>query len=193
MPLLGDTGLNTIYINTIYFIKQIGKRCRVAKYTHSLVQVAEGCFTNQYIKSTTRSRISIERVVLRCNICSVWSFTYRFNPKTVDSLRYCSNSGSVSTKFYLPAGLETKFLDDEYTIRLYSPNIAKKNLVKLRKQSILNCPIDFIQFLGEFLVNLLRGELRDLRKGDVVKYRKEISELTRKRTPLHKRIFLSST
>ena len=46
-------------------------------------------------------------------------------PKTVDSLRYCSKSGSVSAKFYLPAGIETKFLDEEYTIRLYSTNIAK--------------------------------------------------------------------
>ena len=46
-------------------------------------------------------------------------------PKTIDSLKYCSNSGSVLTKFYLPAGIETNFLDDEYTIRLYSPNISK--------------------------------------------------------------------
>ena len=46
-------------------------------------------------------------------------------PKTVDSLRCCSNSGSVPTKFYLPAGIETKFLDDENTIRLYSPSISK--------------------------------------------------------------------
>ena len=46
-------------------------------------------------------------------------------PKTVDSLKYCSNSGSVPTKFYLPAGIETKFLDDEYTIPLYFPNISK--------------------------------------------------------------------
>ena len=61
-------------------------------------------------------------------------------PKTVDSLRYCTNSGSVSSKFYLPAGTETlmelnhclcndeqtmsKFLDDEHTIRLYTPNIS---------------------------------------------------------------------
>ena len=46
-------------------------------------------------------------------------------PKTVDSFSYCSNCGSVSTKFYLPAGIETKILDDEYTVRLYSPNISK--------------------------------------------------------------------
>ena len=44
-------------------------------------------------------------------------------PKTVDSLRYCTKSGSVPSKFYLPAGTETKFLDDEHTIRLYTPSI----------------------------------------------------------------------
>ena len=46
-------------------------------------------------------------------------------PRTVDSLRYWSNSGSVLTKFYLPARVETKLLNDEYTILLYSPNISK--------------------------------------------------------------------
>ena len=45
-------------------------------------------------------------------------------PKTVDSLRYCTNSGSVPSKFYLPAGTETKFLDNEHTVRLYTPNIS---------------------------------------------------------------------
>ena len=34
---------------------------------------------------------------------------------------------------------------------------------------------------------MLRGELKDLRKVDIVKYRTEISKLTRRRTSLHKR------
>ena len=55
--------------------KHIGKRCRVKKYTYSLVQVNARCFTNQNIKSTTRSRLKIERV---CNINSFWSFTHWF-------------------------------------------------------------------------------------------------------------------
>ena len=29
-------------------------------------------------------------------------------------------------KTYVPAGIETQFLEDEYTIRLYPPNISKK-------------------------------------------------------------------
>ena len=45
-------------------------------------------------------------------------------PKIVDSLRYCTKRGSVPSQFYLPAGTETKFLDDENTIRLYTPNIS---------------------------------------------------------------------
>ena len=72
--------------------------------------------------------------------------------------------------------------------------IFQKNLLRLRKQFILNCPTNFIQFLSERLENLLRGELRDLRKKDVVKCRKKNSELTQKRTLLHKRrIILNST
>ena len=107
-------------------------------------------------------------------------------PKTVDLLRYCTNSGSVPSKFYLPAGRETKFLDDEHTIRLYTPKFQTFSQ-KLQKQFIHHCPKSFIQFLSECLVNLLRGELQDLRKVDVVKYRREISELTRRRTSLNKR------
>ena len=84
-------------------------------------------------------------------------------------------------------------MDDEYPIRLYSPNISKSSL-RLRKQFILNRSKDFIQFLSECLVNLLRGDLRDLQKEDLVEYQKEVSELTQKRTPLHKRrIILSSS
>ena len=82
-------------------------------------------------------------------------------PKTVDLLRYCTNSGSVPSSFYvsiLP--------------------IFQTFSQKLQKQFILHCPKTFIEFLSECLVNLLRDELHDLRKVDVVKYRREISELT---------------
>ena len=64
---------------------------------------------------------------------------------------------------------------------------------KLQKQLILHCPKNFIQFLSECLVNLLRGEQKDLRKVDVVKYRREISEFTQRRTSLHKRRAISSS
>ena len=50
---------------------------------------------------------------------------FDLTPKTVASLRYCSNIGSAPTKFYLPAGIDIKLLDYEYAIRIYSLNISK--------------------------------------------------------------------
>ena len=98
--------------------------------------------------------------------------------KKVDSLRYCTNSGSVLSKFS----------GNEHTIRLYTPNFSKI-FPKLQKQFIVHCQLskNLIQFLSAYLVNLLRGELNDLQIVEVVKYRREISELTRGRIPLHER------
>ena len=88
---------------------------------------------------------------------------FDFSPKTVDSLRYCTNSGSVSSKFYLPAGTETKFLKMSIQYVSILP-IFQTSSQKLQKQFILHCPKNFIQFLSECLVILLRSELKDLRK-----------------------------
>ena len=46
------------------------------------------------------------------------------SPRTDDILRYCTNSGSVPSKFYLPERLKhLRTLDDEHTNSLYSPSV----------------------------------------------------------------------
>ena len=46
------------------------------------------------------------------------------SPRTDDRLRYCTNSGIIPSKFYVPDNLKhLKYLDDEHTKTLYSPNI----------------------------------------------------------------------
>ena len=46
------------------------------------------------------------------------------SPRTDDRLRYCTNSGSVPSKFYIPERLKhLRTLDDEYTKSLYSPSV----------------------------------------------------------------------
>ena len=64
---------NNIYQTQFFSVKQCGQLCRVTKYIHSFVQIAETYFTNQYIKSTARSSISIVRSVSNCNISFLWS------------------------------------------------------------------------------------------------------------------------
>ena len=46
------------------------------------------------------------------------------SPRTDDRLRYCTNSGSVPSKFYIPERLKhLRTLDDEHTKTLYSPRV----------------------------------------------------------------------
>ena len=46
------------------------------------------------------------------------------SPRTDDRLRYCTNSGSVPSKFYIPERLKhLRTLDDEHTKSLYSLSV----------------------------------------------------------------------
>ena len=46
------------------------------------------------------------------------------SPRTDDRLRYCTNSGNIPAKFYVPENLKHfKHLDDEQTKSLFSPSI----------------------------------------------------------------------
>ena len=114
-------------------------------------------------------------------------------PKTVDSLRYCSNSGSTSTKFCLTAGIETKFSDDEYKIRHFSPKISKI-FPKASKTIHSHLPKRFHPVSEQlFSKPIMRRASRSSERRRC-KISKTNSDLTQKRTPLHKRrIFLRST
>ena len=64
------------------------------------------------------------------------------SPWTDDRLRYCTNSGSVPSKFYVPERLKhLRTLDDEHTKSLYSPSVpitfAQKQK-SLPKSSVLS-------------------------------------------------------
>ena len=46
------------------------------------------------------------------------------SPRTDDRLRFCTNTGSIPSKFYIPDRLkQSKSLDDEHTKPLYSPSV----------------------------------------------------------------------
>ena len=45
-------------------------------------------------------------------------------PRTDDRLRYCTNTGSIPSKFFIPDRLkQSKILNDEHTKPLYSPSV----------------------------------------------------------------------
>ena len=46
------------------------------------------------------------------------------SPRTDDRLRYCTNTGSIPSKFYIPERLkQSKLLNDEHKNSLYSPSV----------------------------------------------------------------------
>ena len=46
------------------------------------------------------------------------------SPRTDDRLRYCTNTGSISSKFYIPDRLkQSKIFDNEHTKSLYSSSV----------------------------------------------------------------------
>ena len=46
------------------------------------------------------------------------------SPRTEDGLRYCTNTGSIPSNFYIPDRLkQSKILDGEHTKSLYSPSV----------------------------------------------------------------------
>ena len=69
------------------------------------------------------------------------------SPQTDDRLRYCTNTGSIPSKSYIPDRLKQSiFLDDAFTKSLYSPSVpiifprrqkhiksAQRNLQNLKK------------------------------------------------------------
>ena len=62
-----------------------------------------------------------------CRVATSAPFGYLLidlSPRTDDRLRYCTNSGSVPSKFYLPERLKhLRTLEDEHTKSLYSPSV----------------------------------------------------------------------
>ena len=107
------------------------------------------------------------------------------SPRTDDRLRYCTNSGSVPSKFYIPERLKhSRTLDDEHTKSLYSPSvpIAFPQSRKCKSHVLQSCPKEFIRFLCECIVNLLKGNLQTIKGHHVVKFQDKVWLLSLKGT-----------
>ena len=109
------------------------------------------------------------------------------SPRTDDLLRYCTNTGSISSKFYIPNWLkQAKFLDDEHTKSLYSPSVS---IIFPEMQSLFlqSCPKEFIRFLCECVIDLLKGFLQSIKRHHVAKIESDVRLLSLKRTTCKQR------
>ena len=117
-------GLSTIYIKHNRFHQRKLGRDVELENTH-IVLFKSPRDVRQVTTHCTQLGLGSELVEWYRDATSVpfGHFLIDLSPRTDDRLRYCTNSGSVPSKFYNPERLKPlKTLDDEHTRFLYSPS-----------------------------------------------------------------------
>ena len=75
-------------------------------------------------------------------------FLIDFSPRTVYRLRYCTNTGSIPSKLYVPDRLnQSKDLDDEHTKSLYS-QVFQSFSHKCKRLFLQSCPKSLRRFFA---------------------------------------------
>ena len=157
---------STIYINHNFsHQKNFGWDVEIQNTHIVFFQVTSRCASSCYIKCTVGAWINSLWLVSGWNVCSFFGhLLIDLSARTDDRLRYCTNCGNGPSKFYVHDNLkQLKHLDDEHTKSLYSASIP--TLVPRMQKSVYKiCPKDFIRFISECIVNLLQGNLSEVKK-----------------------------
>ena len=118
-------GLSTIYIKHNFFHQSKLGRDVELQNTH-IVLFKSPRDVMQVLTLSTQLGLDSELVDWYRDATSVpfGHFLIDLPPRTDDRLRYCTNTGSIPSKFYFPERLkQSKILDDEHTKSLYSPSV----------------------------------------------------------------------
>ena len=118
-------GLSTIYIKHNLFHQSKLRRAVDLQNTH-IVLFKSPRDVNQVTTLSTQLGLGSELVDWYRDATSVpfGHLLIDLSPRTDDRLRYCTNSGSVPSKFYIPERLkQLRTLDDEHTKSLYPPSV----------------------------------------------------------------------
>ena len=118
-------GLSTIYIkHNLFHQSKLGRDVQL-RNTH-IVLFKSPRDVNQVTTLSTVLGLGSELVDWYRDATSVplGHLLIDLSPRTDDRLRYCTNSGSVPSKFHIPERLKhSRTLDDEHTKSLYSPSV----------------------------------------------------------------------
>ena len=126
-----------------------------------------------------------------CHQKATWSpyghFLIDFDPKTSESLRFCSNiTGPAPTVFYLPFFLAKETaLTNEREKRAYTEALAKQK-EKVFRKILCNCSADEVKFLCECALKIINGNI-PFNVDRLVTYEKQLKILCNAKTSDRKR------
>ena len=118
-------GLSTIYIkHNLFHQSKLGRDVELQKTHIVLIKCPRDVM--QVTTLSTQLGLGSELIDWYRDASSVpfGHLLSGLSPRTDDRIRYCTNSGSVPSKFYIPERLKhLRTLDDEHTKSLYSPSV----------------------------------------------------------------------
>ena len=104
------------------------------------------------------------------------------SPRTDDRFRYWTNGGKTSSKFYVTESLkQLTALDDEHTSSLYFPRVP---ITFPQEQKATSPIVSNRVYSGSkrVIVNILHGNLQNVKRHHINKYKRELHLLSLKRT-----------
>ena len=104
------------------------------------------------------------------------------SPRTDDRLRYCTNNGSVPSKFYIPNRLKQPKFWTMNTQKISTLQVFQSFSHKCKSLFLQSCPKEFIRFLCKCTINLLKGNLQSIKRHHVVKFPSGVRLFPLKRT-----------
>ena len=122
----GHRGLRTIYIkHNLFHQSKLGRDVELQN-THIVLFKSPRDVMQVTTFSTQLGGLGSELVDWYRDATSVTigHLLIDLSPRTNDRLSYCTNTGSITSKVYIPERLkQSKILDDEQTKYLYSPSV----------------------------------------------------------------------
>ena len=109
------------------------------------------------------------------------------SPRTDYRLRYCTITGSVPSKVYLPDRLKQSEFWTMNTRNLFTLQVFQSISHQCKSIFLQSCPKLFIRFLCKCIINLPKGNLQSIKRHHVVKFQSEVRLLFLKRTTWKRR------
>ena len=109
------------------------------------------------------------------------------SPRTDDRLRYCTNTGPFPQNFISRTERNSQKFWTMNTQIFSTLQVFQSFCNKCKSHFLQTCPKEFIRFLCECIINLLKGNMQSIKRHHVAKVQSQVRLLSLKRTTCKQR------
>ena len=156
-------GFSTFFINPTCLTKVIWTRCWTPAPANCFLQIS--CDVMQVSTNIAQQGLGSELVDKYRGATSVpFGFLLTvFPPYTEDRFRFCRNTGSIPSKFYIPTSWISQIFWTMNTQNLSTPQVFLSFSHKCEILFLQSCPKEVIRIFSECIVTLPEGNLESVK------------------------------